>query len=422
MKESMKLYVKAMRYYNKGNLKKAMEFCERSISLSLKNAGAINLKGLLFYLTGELSEARNLWKLNSDMNKDSVAQKYLESSKEDEKRLKAYEEALLYIEAFEIKEAIELLDICSESDFNCVNVLNFKTGCFIRSGEYAEASECVDKVLSIDNSNKEAQNNRKLLEEFGAVKRKPKKAVLGVSALVFIVVISAVFFNFINNRKKLSTLERPKMQKQEAKPVEKTLKPQNQEVKPVEKSSAPTEETVKTSQIEVFPSAEINESIQQKNYNKLYELIALWDTKVTNANEKNLINTAKQYMKDEGVAYYYKSGRSFLTNKDYDKALDSFKKAEEFGGESYLLSHIKYMTGAAYKGKNDIDSALKYYKEYLVEYPSGDYEEAVLYELSVMLKDIDRASSRSYALELVKRYPESDYNNTIIKTIINSNQ
>jgi outer membrane protein assembly factor BamD (BamD/ComL family) len=76
------------------------------------------------------------------------------------------------------------------------------------------------------------------------------------------------------------------------------------------------------------------------------------------------------------------------------------------------------MLGLSYKNAGDIDSAIKYYEQYDKNYPSGDYEQTVLYELALIYKNIDDSTSKSYAKKLVKFYPKSIYNNSIIQGIL----
>ncbi len=69
-KNNNKLYSKAIKYYEEGKLEKALLQCEEAISLNLRNSAALNLKGLLLYLKGNLDEAVATWKINWDFNDD----------------------------------------------------------------------------------------------------------------------------------------------------------------------------------------------------------------------------------------------------------------------------------------------------------------------------------------------------------------
>ena len=53
MDKNAKYYKKALEKYHNGDLEKAIIFCEKGISSSLKNFAALNLKGLLMYFQGE---------------------------------------------------------------------------------------------------------------------------------------------------------------------------------------------------------------------------------------------------------------------------------------------------------------------------------------------------------------------------------
>ena len=74
-KNKNKLYSKAIKYYEEGKIEKALLKCEEAISLNLRNSAALNLKGLLLYLKGNLDEAVATWKINSDFNDDEILQK-----------------------------------------------------------------------------------------------------------------------------------------------------------------------------------------------------------------------------------------------------------------------------------------------------------------------------------------------------------
>src|SRR3712207_7014744 len=66
MIKSKKIYAKAIDKYSLGYINDALRLCEESISMDVNNAPAINLKGLLYYLKGDLTSAQNLWKMRSE--------------------------------------------------------------------------------------------------------------------------------------------------------------------------------------------------------------------------------------------------------------------------------------------------------------------------------------------------------------------
>ena len=89
-KNNNKLYSKAIKYYEEGKLEKALLQFEEAISLNLRNSAALNLKGLLLYLIGNLDEAVATWKINWDFNDDKIAKNNIQDSKADYNRVKLF--------------------------------------------------------------------------------------------------------------------------------------------------------------------------------------------------------------------------------------------------------------------------------------------------------------------------------------------
>ena len=59
-KKAKRAYNKAMDYYEKGKINKALEICEDVLSEGLDNPAVLNFKGLLLYQKGNLTEAISL--------------------------------------------------------------------------------------------------------------------------------------------------------------------------------------------------------------------------------------------------------------------------------------------------------------------------------------------------------------------------
>ena len=418
MDKSMKLYGKAINYYNEGYLDKALDYCEKSISENLKNTSAINLKGLLYYLKGELENAQGLWKMNTQVNKDAVSKKYLEDSRNDENRKLLYLAALKEIKELRIREALQMLIKCKDSDFNSININNYIALCYIKLGEYNNALNHLNIVIKIDKNNKLAHKNKKELISLGVVKRtfKVKNIVIPATgvAVIAILIASAMSINklYVSN-------------------VNKDKKPQ---VSTVDKSSLNTESTDKTQNIdnqkqaqkedkkniEVFPTEEFTKSIESKDYDKLYNMYSKWKDKELSINQKAIMAKAKELLSGTGLEYFYNKGRQCLSAKDYNNAVGYFTIASSLGESNYLYSHVIYLLAVSYKNIGDVENSIKYYKEYDSKYPNGDYEEAVLYDLVLIYKNIDNYTAKSYANKLNKMYPKSIYNNSIIRGIIDT--
>lgn len=411
MDRSSKSYVKAINYYNEGYIDKALELCEKSISENLKNAPAINLKGLLYYLKGDIDNAQALWKMNYQVNKDVVSKKYFEDSKNDVEKDKLYKEAIKLIKEVKIKEAIEKLEACRESDFNSINVNNSIALCYTKLGEYNKAEKFIEEVFKIDKRNKTALSLRKELTEFGIIKSKPSKYYILIGIFSIIILVSAVF---------IKTLQKPAGYNKKAEVTESNSNTQTQgdAIKKDNNKAAGEGENKKEEPSEAFSKEEIDKALESKDYEKLYTIVSSFKGSNTLHENTELIVKAEGALKNGGVSYFYNKGREALKAKDYTSAEDNLIKAYNYGSESYLYSHITYMLGLNYKENSDIEKAIKYYKQYDSKYPSGDYEETVLYELALIYKNIDHETSKSYAKKLRKAYPKSIYNNSVTKGIL----
>ena len=189
MDKSDKIYVKAMNKYNDGYIDKALALCGKSISLNITNAAALNLKGILYYLKGDLENAKKMWNINYKRNNDKISKKYIKDSIRDKEKLQLYVSSLELIKSFNISGALEILEQCEDSDFNFINVNNLISLCYIKQGEYDKALPHIVKVLKTDKKNTAAIMNKKTLIEYGNLKREINyKKIFVVSAGVLVTI------------------------------------------------------------------------------------------------------------------------------------------------------------------------------------------------------------------------------------------
>lgn len=121
-KKAKRAYDKAMDYYEKGKINKALGMCEEILSEGLDNPPVLNFKGLLLYQKGNLNEAVTVWKINQDLNNDDIARNYIRDSEADEKRIELYKQGERELKQLNIDKALELFKRCAESDFNAIKV------------------------------------------------------------------------------------------------------------------------------------------------------------------------------------------------------------------------------------------------------------------------------------------------------------
>ncbi|MBV7271561.1 hypothetical protein JMF89_04465 [Clostridiaceae bacterium UIB06] len=434
MDKSKKIYIKAIDKYNNGYIDKAIELCEESISLDIKNSAAINLKGLLFYFKGELDSSQKIWKMNYQINKDSVSQRYLIDSKGDSERQNLYNTAVSFINELKISEALDALKKCEESDYNCINVNNCISWCYLSKGDYDKAFEYIEKVFKLDKNNVAAKENIKLLKKYGCnISVWNMKKVLIVSFCLLFLIMMSVSIRYIEFNKLISTNKQisnkyissfekyvKNMFKQPTPNIVKDENNKSQNSKVQGNKQQTSIESKGKTETEVFPSDKIKSDIQNKSFDDLYEEYMKWRDKNISEDNKLIILQAGELLKGESVEYFYNKGCASLNNKNYSDAKVSLTKAYTLDVHSDLYTHVVYMLATSCELSGDIQNAIQYYIQYDNSFDGGIYQDTVLYKLVILNKDSNKEMAKKYAQKLMSKYPNSMYNNSIVNEVANS--
>lgn len=411
MNDSMKNYNKALEKFQNGNITKALEYCEEAVALDINNKAALNLKGMILYLKGNLNGAQASWKVNVNINNDSIAESYLENISDDLLREKLYNKALKAIKEFNLDEAVILLESAKESDFNAINVYNALTYCYIKMGYTEKAKETIEKVLSVEKKNKVAND---YIKELGLKGKNysnviNKKVALAGSIAVGLVVIGGTLLlsNNVNFKNK--------GENNNSKPIV----VQEEDKKDDEKKDSVKEEKVKEEKVKEKKEYDLNKSIENENYEEL--LLAFEEHKdVISAEDQKSYEVAKELLETKGVKYFYDKGLNEFKNGKFGNANNEFQKGFKYAKGSYLENHLNYMIAVSFEKLNDTDNAIKYYIDYEKKFKDVEYVEEVLYKLAILNKDKDISLSKKYAEKLEYNYSDSIYNNNNIKNIIES--
>ncbi|MBU3098095.1 MULTISPECIES: tetratricopeptide repeat protein [Clostridium] len=419
MDKSGKIYVKAMNKYNDGYIDKALDLCEKSISLKSTNAAALNLKGILYYLKGDLENAKKMWDINYKRNNDKVSRKYLSDSLRDKKRLQLYINALELIKQLNICEALETLKQCQDSDFNSINVNNNISLCYIKQGEYDKALQYINEVIKVDKKNAEASINKETLIKYGSLKRKINYVKIGVVTASILLIITGIFIGKKNiyNIKHISTMGAQKLQSGIS------LIKGNDKLVAIKKNTNLDKSSTKmvgnkVQKLEQFPREQFKISIKNNNMEQIVSYVNRWNKADLEMNDKLLLVKGEEIIKSEGVLYFYNKGVGYIKDKEYTKAQKYFLYALPYSKGDYLQEHILYMLAVSYKASSDFQNAVKYYEIILKQFPSGSYTEEVLYNLVLINKDVDSNKAKFYAEKLVEQFPDSLYKNSIVKKIL----
>lgn len=374
-----KIYNKAMDYYQRGELKKAIEKCEEGISINLKNSNLLNLKGLLLYLKGDLNGAIAVWKINRDYNNDEISKVYIKDSKRDEDKLRIYEWAQQDIKELKIEDALLKLNKCSESDFNSINVNISFAICYLRKGDYILAREYNERALKINSQDKMAISVKEQINAFteNPVDKFKSNITKIVVSFVTLAVIVTVVYIFLDKRNEENLVDKV-MPQEEVKQEE--AKPEEIKVIDTEQGSNITEE----------------DSVEKES------------------------TPIKKLLTDEEVQEEYVKGSDYFEDNDYSKAIEVLNNAYNNSGESYLKDDILFFLASSYDKNNSRIEAIKYYEEYVANYSNENYIQEVYYNLALNYKDTDINKSKEYAKVIKEEYEDSMYYNSKIKEIISN--
>ncbi|MBE6054612.1 MAG: tetratricopeptide repeat protein [Clostridium sartagoforme] len=364
-------YDKALYLYNNGRIEKAIETCERGISRDLSNSKILNLKGILLYLKGDLEDAIAIWNINKDYNNDDIASSYLKDVQNDFNRMELYIKAKGLVDNLFIDEAIDILEICSKSDFNSINVNNLLAICYLKKGNDEKVKENLDKVFKLDINNEQAKIINGKLNSIYKYKNK-KDTFLKVMLGVIILATSIVFIKL--EGKNLISLNL------------------HSEAIEADNSTIENNESISKEDNKI-----VIEKSEIENQSEIISIISNEEIR------KNYIDATK----------YYKEGK-------YEEAKDLLEYTMNKSNNNHLDDDIIFLLASSYEAYGNVDKAIENFDKYILNYKDGSYIKEVYYRAALLYKNIDIKKSKEYANIILISYPDSIYNNSYIEEILNS--
>ena len=247
-----------------------------------------------------------------------------------------------------------------------------------------------------------ALKNMKMLREFGIIEKKYKFSHIIAFLLVLLILGTGLtYYNLSHNKKQ----------------VKKTSLATGKKVNTTQILNQPTKPEEKPAKVEVFPYNQVKKDIDDLNYDNMYNDLVQWKDKKLEANQKSLLDGAMAILKDKGCEFFYNKGRDYSQANNFKSAIDYYSKVYYFG-KSYLFEHSLFYLACSHEEIGNTNMAIKYYEEYFNSYSGGSYEEIVLYNLTMILKNTDIQKSKKYAGILISKYPNSMYNNSNVKNIL----
>ena len=421
-KRAKKAYDKAMDYYEKGKISKALEICEEILSEGLDNAPVLNFKGLLLYQKGNLNDAVTTWKINEDLNNDKVARNYIRDSEVDEKRIELYKQGERALKQLNIDKALELFKICAESDFNAIKVNTGLGICYQKKGDFYRAKKYVDKALGIDQNAVTAKIIEKELKENGVYSETKKSSngfLIGVTSLFVVIAIIAggylVMAKF-KNKDFSQIIEKAKnggILKESTTSTVEEKEQENQEIKPEEVvNQEPESKKIDTEKLKTL--------IANNDLDGVYDQLKNVKPESVSSEDSEIYNKAIKLMKSDGVLKFYDYGLWYFNKGNYNDAGISLDKAYTYCEGNSYKEHVLFYRASNSLKKADNNNALKQYEEYYSQYPKGVYTDEALYQLALLTNSADKEKSKKYANTLINNFPRSIYVNDKIAGIARS--
>ena len=411
--KSRKIYNKVLDYREKGEINKALELCESILAENLREAEILNFKGLMLYEKGMLKDAVTVWKINVDLNNDSMASSYVKDAGYDQERMRIYKEAEQLLKKSDINNAIPLFLECAKSDFNSIKVNTGLAWCYQKKGDYYRAKEYVDKALKIDKNAVTANEIRRQLDEmdlYYGEKKSSKGKILISIALIAAIIAAVGGYTAMNKNNENNSISTSNTE---------ILNEESKNNSDPEMNEEDNSEEIKEKLEDKFNKESLASAINSSDYNSIYENIRNVKSDELNDEEKLLYDNAVSILKTNGVANFYEYGLQYFNQQDYSKAEDQFNKAYEYCEGNNLEPHIIFYRGSTASEQGNRDLTLQMYEKYNDLYPSGPYTEGVLYELALLNVSDDLEKAKAYSDKLVNNYPQSIYVNDRIMSIIN---
>ena len=428
-KKAKKAYNKAMDYYEKGKINKALEICEDVLLEGLDNPAVLNFKGLLLYQKGNLTEAITVWKINRDLNNDDIAKNYIKDAMADERRLDLYKQGEQALRQLKIDKALELFKRCSESDFNAIKVNTGIAMCYQKKGDLYKAKEYVDKALSIDQNAITAKIVEKELKEDGIYlesQNSSKGFLIGITILFVVVAIVAGGYLIISKVKEknlVNNIEETKnneVLEEKSSTTDDSKETEDQEKAEVNAETTSQEIAKEDPKITNFDKEKLKTLIASNDLDGVYEQLKNVKEESISSEDTEIYKQAVNLMKSQGVSKFYEYGLWYFNQNNYSDARISLDKAYTYCEGNSLKEHILFYRASNSLKESDNQNALAQYEEYYKQYPKGAYVQEALYELALLSNAVDKEKSKTYANALINNFPNSIYINDNIVSIARS--
>ncbi|MCC0636562.1 MULTISPECIES: tetratricopeptide repeat protein [unclassified Clostridioides] len=377
--ESYKRYNNALDLAYKDYITSAVNMVNKALEINPKDIDILNLRGLLKLLKCDFAKSFESFYTALCYENNHISRKYVNliSSEDFKTFLGRYNHSIRFINEEMNYESIHILENIVEEEPQLIEPYVILSLLYDKLGNVKKREGYLDRLKEIDKDNpvfekeEEKPEDTSKKEEEKRVKKKKKNSL---PYIIFACIVIAMGVYFIQSKKRIETLNNQISKKDEK--LTETDKKLGETNKELEKTNKELDEA--------------------KNKEP--------EKEITVANEEDL---------------YYKA-LDLKKNKEYEKAIDSFKSIVSSGKTKKYISESIYQLAITNKALKNKDEAIKYYKKYINTYTKNDqYYDDSYYELGMLYYDngdLENAKKTFYSLR--SEVPDSMYNNSKIKEIL----
>lgn len=377
--ESYKRYNNALDLAYKDYITSAVNMVNKALEINPKDIDILNLRGLLKLLKCDFAKSFESFYTALCYENNHISRKYVNliSSEDFKTFLGRYNHSIRFINEEMNYESIHILENIVEEEPQLIEPYVILSLLYDKLGNVKKREGYLDRLKEIDKDNpvfekeEEKPEDTSKKEEEKRVKKKKKNSL---PYIIFACIVIAMGVYFIQSKKRIETL--------------------NNQISKKDEKLTETDKKL----------GETNKELEKTN-KELYEAKNKEPEKeITVANEEDL---------------YYKA-LDLKKNKEYEKAIDSFKSIVSSGKTKKYISESIYQLAITNKALKNKDEAIKYYKKYINTYTKNDqYYDDSYYELGMLYYDngdLENAKKTFYSLR--SEVPDSMYNNSKIKEIL----
>lgn len=382
-------YNKSLDFIEKNNISAAKENLEKAIKVYSKDIDMLNLMGLCEYYFCDFNRANFYWKKSLEISEvDNIAHKYIEEKlKTDEfdRIIEKYNIGLDYFNDGKYEESIKIFKNILEYENKFIEVYEILIISYLKINDIKNARKNIDKLEALD-----IGNNKIVFyeEEINKIEIKAIKKDLSKSTQSKIDTVSIKENNCNQNKKVVFTFV-----------MVAVLIGLNLFV--YSKYSKKESENINNIKYELEQKKIAYDELEKENKKLNNDIKAIF-----NNNYYEMVELQKKTEK-----YYI--------NKEYKKVIENFNYILDYSDDEYIKADAVYFIAASNLKLGKKEEAMKYYEMYINEYPNGDASDDVLYNYALILNDINnREKAKEIAKQLKENYPDSQFNNSKIASII----